>query len=133
MRQSVLAQAIEKSAPSLPTEIVAVGQLPSPQGPAAKARAVGHFKCNDHYGLDQRGAQAFMKCSNGHYKHPQLFASTERRKAGRGKGALCMTCQKIAREKAAPPGKVGRKKKAKRGSAWRYGGHDRILLDGTKF
>ena len=81
----------------------------------------------------QCDAQGFMKCSNGHYKNPQLFASTERRKAEKGKGALCMTCQKIAREKATSLGKVGKKEKAKRGSAWRNSGHDRIVLSGTKF
>jgi hypothetical protein len=74
-----------------------------------------------------------MKCSNGHYKHPQLFAPSQRRKAEKGKSALCMTCQKKAREKAASLGKVGKKEKAKRGSAWRNGGHDRILFAGTKF
>ncbi len=74
-----------------------------------------------------------MKCSNGHCKRPQLFASTERRKAEKGKVALSMTCQKIAREKAASPEKVGKKETAKRGSAWRNGGHDRIVLAGTMF
>jgi len=74
-----------------------------------------------------------MKCCNGHYKHPQLFAPAERRKAEKGKGALCMTCQKKAREKAASLRTVGKKEKAKRGSAWRFDGHDRILFAGTKF
>jgi hypothetical protein len=97
------------------------------------ARSVGHFEWNDRHGIAQWGAQGFMKCSNGHYKHPQLFASTERRKAEKGKGALCMTCQKNAREKAASLRNVGKKEKAKRGSAWRNGGHDRIFLAGTKF
>jgi hypothetical protein len=88
---------------------------------------------NDHYGLAEWGAQGFMKCYNGHYKHPQFFAPTERRKAEKGKGAICMTCQKIARGKAASAGKVSKKEKAKRGSAWRDGGHDHMLLAGTKF
>lgn len=38
-----------------------------------------------------------MKCSSGHYKHPQLFAPSERRKAEKRKRALCMACQKRAR------------------------------------
>jgi hypothetical protein len=74
-----------------------------------------------------------MKCSNGHYKHPQLFAASERRKAEERKGTLCMTCQKKAREKAASLRTVRKKEKAKRGSAWRIDGHDRILFAGTKF
>ncbi len=80
-----------------------------------------------------RAVPAFMKCSNGHYKRPHLFAPSERRKAEKGRCALCMTCQKQAREKTASPGKVGKKEKRKRGSAWRNGGHDRILFAGTKF
>jgi len=74
-----------------------------------------------------------MKCKNGHTKHPQLFAPSERRKAVQGKSALCMTCQKKARAKAASLRKVGKKENSKRGSAWRNGGHNRILLSGTKF
>jgi hypothetical protein len=74
-----------------------------------------------------------MKCSGGHCKHPQLFAPSERRKAEKRKRALCMTCQKEAREKAACLRTAGKKEKAKRGSAWRIDGHDRILFAGTKF
>jgi hypothetical protein len=74
-----------------------------------------------------------MKCFNGHDKHPQLFAPSERRKAEKGKAALCINCQKEARKTAASPGKKGKKEKAKRGSAWRNGGCDRIFLSGTKF
>ena len=76
-----------------------------------------------------------MKCSNGHSKHPQLFAPSERRKAAKGKPALCMACQK-ARRKAIAVSKASDKdqeKKAKKGSAWRTGGHNRIVLKGTKF
>jgi len=75
-----------------------------------------------------------LKCSNGHCKSPQLFAPSERRKAAKGKSALCMACQKKAREKskAEKDGK-GQGKKGKRGSAWRIGGHDRLRLNGTKF
>jgi hypothetical protein len=74
-----------------------------------------------------------MKCSSGHYKHPQLFAPSERRKAEKRRRAFCMACQKGAREKAASLRTVGKKEKAKRGSAWRIDGHDRILFAGTKF
>jgi hypothetical protein len=97
------------------------------------ARSAGHFEWNDLHGVAQWGARGFMKCSNGHYTYPQFFASSERRKAEKGKNALCMTCLKNAHEKAASLRNVGKKENAKRGSAWRNGGHDRILLAGTKF
>ena len=74
-----------------------------------------------------------MKCSNGHYKHPQLFAPTQRRRAEKGKRAFCMSCQKKIREEAGSVRTVGKKEKGNRGSAWRDGGHDRIFFVGTKF
>jgi hypothetical protein len=74
-----------------------------------------------------------MKCSNGHYKHPQLFAPTQRRRAEKGQRALCMSCQKKIREEAEFIRTGGKKEKGKRGSAWRDGGYDRMLFVGTKF
>jgi len=76
-----------------------------------------------------------MKCSNGHHKHPQLFAPTQRRRAEKGKRAFCISCQKKIREVAESARTAGKKEKEKRnrGSAWRDGGHDRIFFVGTKF
>ena len=61
---------------------------------------------------------SFMKCSMGHHKHPQLFALTQRRRAEKGKRALCMNCQRKFREEAESIRTAGKKEKGKRGSAW---------------
>ena len=61
---------------------------------------------------------SFMKCSMGHHKHPQLFALTQRRRAEKGKRALCMSCQKKLREGAEF---IRRRARRKRGSEAQLG------------